>query len=123
MTSTSLPETQTAEVAPLAPLETAEATETALERQRSAKGQFIQGSSGNPHGRPLGGRNKFSEAFLEDCEKIWREGGIKAVREVMEKEPAAYLNAMVRLMPKDILLEARGAGLIVVKLSDEDMVL
>lgn len=37
------------------------------------------------------------------------------------KEPSAFVKAAVALMPRDVLLDARGAGLVVVRLDDVDM--
>jgi Family of unknown function (DUF5681) len=39
---------------------------------------FKPGQSGNPAGRPLGSRNKLSEAFLADFYQVWQERGIEA---------------------------------------------
>ena len=60
---------------------------------------------------------------MSDFHSAWREGSTKALREMMAKEPSAFVRAAVQLMPKDVLVEARGAGLVVVKLSAEDLAL
>jgi hypothetical protein len=112
MTSLSEP-TATAEVAPLAPLETAEV--------RDEKGRFLAGHSVG--GRPPGSRNKLTEDFLADFHACWLAHGKAALAKVAVDEPVQFVKAAVQLMPRDVLLEARGAGLIVVKMSDEDMVL
>ena len=47
-----------------------------LGNNRNSIGRFVQGSSGNPNGRPVGSRNKFTtlkSAFIEAFEEL---GGV-----------------------------------------------
>ena len=88
---------------------------------RDERGRFLAGHSVG--GRPLGSRNKLVEDFLADFHDAWRSGGKNALKHMAEKEPSAFVRAGVQLMPKDVLVEARGAGLVVVKLSAEDLAL
>jgi hypothetical protein len=90
--------------------------------ERDDRGRFVPGNNGGP-GRPLGSRNKLVEDFIADFRDAWREGGKKALKHMADSEPAAFVRAAVQLMPKDVLVEARGAGLVVVKLADEDLAL
>ena len=46
------------------------------ENNRNSIGRFVEGSSGNPNGRPLGSKNKFTtlkNAFIETFEEL---GGV-----------------------------------------------
>ena len=85
---------------------------TALVKKQPEKnpvtGQFVPGNIGG--GRTLGARNRFTEAFIEDFRDVWREHGMKALREVARRDPGTFVRAAVQLMPKDLLLDARGAG-------------
>ena len=43
------------------------------ENNRNSIGRFVEGSSGNPNGRPLGSKNKFTtlkKAFIETFEEL-----------------------------------------------------
>ena len=88
---------------------------------KDEKGRFVSGNIGG--GRPPGSRNKLTEDFLADFHDAWKEHGAAALRKMAVEEPAAFVQAGVKLMPRDVLLEARGAGLVVVKMSDEDLAL
>jgi hypothetical protein len=63
-------------------------------------GRFLPGNGYG--GRPLGSRNKLSEAFLADFEKVWRERGIEALRECPAKD---LVKVAAMLCPKDIQLD------------------
>lgn len=74
--------------------------------------QFKKGNPGNG-GRPLGARNKLSEAFLHALNTTFEElteddkpAGIESLRELRDKQPAQYHNVIARLMPK--LMELSG---------------
>jgi hypothetical protein len=96
--------------------------EGSFEIERNEKGHFLPGNNGGP-GRPLGMKNKLSEDFIEDFHDAWREHGVAALNHMARKQPSAFVRAAVQLMPRDVLVEAKGCGLIVVKLSDEDLAL
>jgi len=90
--------------------------------EKDELGRFAPGNNGGP-GRPLGAKNKLTEDFIEDFHAAWREGGKKALQHMVENDPVGFVRAAVQLMPKDVLVEARRAGLVVVKMSAEDMAL
>jgi hypothetical protein len=67
---------------------------------------------GNPYahngkaGRPKGSRNKLCRAVLEDLMADWQEGGAAAIKIMRMEEPAAYVRAMVSILPKELILES-----------------
>jgi hypothetical protein len=82
-------------------------------------GQFAPGNRGG--GRPLGAKSKFAESFIENFHEAWLDGGKQALKHMAKHNPTEFVRAACALMPKDVLVDARGAGLVVVKLSDQDM--
>jgi hypothetical protein len=66
---------------------------------RDEKGQFLQGQSGNPVGRPRGSRGKLGESFLSALYAHWIEHGPDAIERVWEKKPEFYLKLVVSLLP------------------------
>ena len=74
-------------------------------KERNALGRFIKGGrSPNPWGKPKGVRHKLTEAVLDDVVRDWRDGGAEAVARTREENPAAYMNAVLRLIPREVLL-------------------
>ena len=55
------------------------------------------------------------EDFISDFHDAWKENGAAALKKMVADEPAGFVRAAVQLMPKDVLVEARGAGLLVVE--------
>ena len=55
------------------------------------QGQWRLGQSGNPAGRPIGSRNKFSEAFLADLLGTWEEHEKAALERGATNNPAVFL--------------------------------
>jgi hypothetical protein len=85
-------------------------------------GRFLPGNNLG-QGRPVGSRNKLTEDFLADFHSAWQTHGKTALDTMAREEPAQFVRAAVQLMPKDVLMDVRGTGLVVVRLSDEDMAL
>jgi len=74
-------------------------------KERNALGRFIKGGrSPNPWGKPKGVRHKLTEAVLDDVVRDWRDGGAEAVARTRKENPAAYMNAVLRLIPREVLL-------------------
>ncbi len=63
--------------------------------------QFKKGNAGGP-GRPMGARNKFSEAYVEDVFASWKKNGKKVIEKVMKERPEVYLKIVAQLITKDI---------------------
>ena len=60
------------------------------------------GESGNPNGRPVGSRNAFSAAFLEDLRDVWIAHGKGAMIQTAKTSPEAFFATCARLIPRDI---------------------
>ena len=69
--------------------------------------QFKKGNAGGP-GRPMGARNKFSEAYVEDVFASWKENGKKVIEKVMKERPEVYLKIVAQLITKDIDVKNSG---------------
>jgi hypothetical protein len=74
------------------------------EPPRSEKGQFLQGISGNPAGRPKGARAKLGEQFIEDMQVAWEREGASVINRVMADRPQDFLKVIASLLPRDFNL-------------------
>ena len=63
-----------------------------------------KGQSGNPAGRPKGARNLLSESVLKELISHWEENGRDAIDRTCKEQPAAYLRAVLSLVPKDFAM-------------------
>ena len=70
---------------------------------------FPPGISGNPNGRPVGSRQKFSQAFADDFLTVWNESGIEAVRKLAHTNFEAFVAIGARILPKDFALTVEQA--------------
>lgn len=68
----------------------------------SETGQFIQGVSGNPVGRPRGSRAKLGEAFLFDLRGEWQRSGISALERVAKDDPTAFVKVVANVLPREV---------------------
>src|SRR6476646_3741242 len=62
------------------------------------------GESGNPAGRPIGSRNKFSEDVIQAFALDWAAGGPEAIARVRVQDPSTYMRVVASILPKDILV-------------------
>lgn len=78
---------------------------------RANAGQWRAGVSGNPLGRPVGAKGRFSEALVTDFAREWREHGASVIATVRQRDPVAFLQIAIKLVPREFLvqLEARSA--------------
>jgi hypothetical protein len=70
------------------------------------------GQSGNPRGRPLGARQKVSEALIADIADVWATYGRNVLVRLAAQDPAALAKIAYGLLPKDIFIsvEQRAPG-------------
>jgi hypothetical protein len=69
---------------------------------RNSIGRFVEGSSGNPNGRPVGSRNQFTtlkSAFIDAFEEI---GGVDNLVEWARCNQTEFYKMLARLMPREI---------------------
>lgn len=72
--------------------------------QRDNKGRFLPGNSGNG-GRPKGARNRLTSLVLTALVEDFAEHGAGAVAKLREKDPAAYLDTVINLIPRPLILQ------------------
>ena len=75
------------------------------ENNRNSIGRFVEGSSGNPNGRPVGSKNKFTtlkNAFIETLEEL---GGVDNLVEWARANQTEFYWMVERLMSREV--EAR----------------
>lgn len=66
---------------------------------------WTKGQSGNPKGRPKTARQKLSESFVNDLQDAWKESGKEIIKRMVAEEPAKLLDAIVKIIPKQIEAE------------------
>jgi hypothetical protein len=67
------------------------------------------GQSGNPHGRPLGTRNSFSQAYTRDFHTVWDEAGIGAIRTMAAKNPSGFVAVASKLIPQQVAVDMQAS--------------
>ena len=60
------------------------------------------GQSGNPAGRPVGARGRFSERFVADLTTAWEQYGETALAETAKLYPDRFVAIASHLIPKDV---------------------
>jgi hypothetical protein len=66
-------------------------------------------SAGNPAGRTRGSRNALSEEVICALLRDFRQHGQKAIAQVRTRQPAAYLEVLALLVPREHKLELTNA--------------
>jgi hypothetical protein len=73
-------------------------------------GQFKPGQSGNPDGRPVGSKNRFTalkESFVEAFDRI---GGIDNLVEWAKGNQDKFYPLMVRIFPKEVEIKEKSTA-------------
>lgn len=84
---------------PLAPVGTSSPTVG-----RNSRGQFQTGSNGGP-GRKKGSRNRLTNAVLTTFAADFEEYGPEVLAKLREKDPAAYMQLAVNLIPRHLIAQ------------------
>jgi hypothetical protein len=73
---------------------------------------WAPGESGNPAGRPLGARGRYSDNFMRDLAADWAQRGPQILAQVAKMDPVRYLGVAASLIPRDVAvsIEARPPG-------------
>jgi hypothetical protein len=69
---------------------------------------FKPGQSGNPAGRPVGSKSKLTENILFDLAEFYAAEGKDLIRRVRDENPAALLQGLLKLIPKEVSLNVSG---------------
>lgn len=65
---------------------------------------FKKGEVSNPKGRPIGSRQKLSEAFLTDVLENWKKDGKAALALACAESPMQYVKMIADMLPKEATL-------------------
>jgi hypothetical protein len=68
------------------------------------------GQSGNPLGRPVGARGRFSQQFVDDMRASWERHGATVMDRVAVEYPDRYLGIAAHLIPKEITATIEAAS-------------
>ena len=77
--------------------------------ERGKNGHFAPGNEGGP-GRPRGSRTKLSESYLKALADDFEEHGVETIVRLREEQPAIYVGAIGKLMPKLLEVDAMVDG-------------
>lgn len=75
----------------------------------SFKPNWAKGETGNPAGRPPGARVKLTQRFVEDLQRDWVQHGPAVIEALRETNPAAYVGAILALVPKELKIDGGDA--------------
>jgi hypothetical protein len=98
--------------------QTAIAQRSAAVAQRSAKGTFLPGASGNPLGNAQRARRELNADTIRAMHAAFRAGGREAIDKVMKQSPAIFLKLLVLLVPRELEVTHSGG---VKAMSDEQL--
>ncbi len=63
---------------------------------------WVAGQSGNPDGRPVGARGRFSQQFVADLSDAWEQYGADALAQTAKLYPDRFVGICSDLIPKDV---------------------
>jgi hypothetical protein len=66
--------------------------------------------NGNRAGRPKGSRDALCHDYVAALQKVWAEGGEKALHKLLKEKPAEIVRAVGQLVPKEFDLGNDTAG-------------
>lgn len=70
---------------------------------RRVNGRLWQpGETGNPAGRPIGARGRFSQRFVADLSDAWEQYGAEALARTAQEYPDRFVGICSHLIPKDV---------------------
>ena len=64
-------------------------------------GRFLPGRPGGP-GRPVGSRNRLSEKFLADLQRVWLKKGVAALDKVADPNPEVLVRVVASILPRQL---------------------
>ncbi len=67
------------------------------------------GESGNPNGRPVGARGRFSQRFIADLTDAWERHGAAALEQTAKHYPDRFVSICSHLIPKDVSVSLTAA--------------
>lgn len=82
--------------------------EPAASKHRVVGKPWQRGVSGNPHGRPLGSKNRLADQFVVDLANAWQTHGVQALETVARDDPATLIKVIAQLLPRDLNLNLTG---------------
>ena len=67
------------------------------------------GEFGNPNGRPVGARGRFSQRFVADLTDAWEKHGAAALEQTAKLYPDRFVGICSHLIPKDVSVSLTAA--------------
>lgn len=80
------------------------------QRAKSGLKPWKPGQSGNPAGRPVGARSKFSEMAVANLLDDWATHGTTVLAKVRKDDPSTYLRVAFSIIPKDVQIAIENRG-------------
>jgi hypothetical protein len=78
-------------------------------QEKQGPHRWQRGESGNPAGRPLGGRQRLSEQLLSDIAETWSEHGRAVLTRLVAEDPAKFASLAFAILPRDVLVKVETA--------------
>jgi hypothetical protein len=73
--------------------------------RRTPRTAWKKGQSGNPKGRPKGGKQVLAEDYLKALQADFNKHGAAAIARVRERNPDVYMRLVAALVPRDFRIE------------------